>query len=183
VSAPGVWLITGIQASGKSTIADMLARTFDRAAHVRGGEFYRWAVTGWEQPSERAASKRARELLDLRYGLSAKVARECVAAGFTAVVQDNIYGDDVATWLDVVGVRPRRLVVLHPSVEAVVARDRERMRTTGKVAYRPGEFSPTGLAELLDATPKLGLWLDTTTQIPEDTVREVLSRSEEALVK
>jgi hypothetical protein len=110
------------------------------------------------------------------------VAREYVAAGFTAVVQDNIYGDDVTTWLDHVGVRPRRLVVLRPSVDAVVTRDRHRMRTTGKVAYRPGEFSPGGLAELLDATPRIGLWLDTTTQMPEDTIREILSRSAEALV-
>ena len=28
----GVWLVTGVQASGKSTVADLLARQFDRGA-------------------------------------------------------------------------------------------------------------------------------------------------------
>jgi cytidylate kinase len=45
---PGtVWLITGAQASGKSTVADLLANPFDRGVHIRGGQFYRWAVRGW----------------------------------------------------------------------------------------------------------------------------------------
>ena len=42
-----IWLITGAQASGKSTVADLLAREFERGVHVRGGQFYRWAVRGW----------------------------------------------------------------------------------------------------------------------------------------
>ena len=179
---PGVWLITGIQASGKSTVADLLARSFARGAHVRGGQFYRWAVTGWEHPTETHASERARQLLDLRYRLSALAARQYADAGFTAVVQDNIYGSDVRTWLDAVEVSPRHLVVLRPDVGVVVARDRERMQRTGKVAYRPGEFSPTGLDRHLDATPRVGLWLDTSRQTAGETVRTILHRSDEAVV-
>ena len=38
----GVWLVTGVQAAAKSTVADLLARQFDRGVHVRGGQFYRW---------------------------------------------------------------------------------------------------------------------------------------------
>jgi cytidylate kinase len=33
--------VRGIQAAGKSTIADLLARQFDLAVHIRGGQFYR----------------------------------------------------------------------------------------------------------------------------------------------
>ena len=179
---PGVWLITGIQASGKSTVADLLARGFPRGAHVRGGQFYRWAVTGWEHPTETSASERARQLLDLRYRLSALAAREYVDAGFTAVVQDNIYGPDVTTWLDAVQVSPRRLVVLRPGVDVVAARERERTSRTGKVAYRPGEFTPSGLDRHLERTPRVGLWLDTSRQTPEDTVRTILRRSADAVV-
>jgi adenylylsulfate kinase-like enzyme len=32
----GVWLVTGVRAAGKSTVADLLARQFDRGVHVRG---------------------------------------------------------------------------------------------------------------------------------------------------
>ena len=37
----GVWLVTGVQAAGKSTVADLLARQFDRGVHVRGGAIQR----------------------------------------------------------------------------------------------------------------------------------------------
>lgn len=68
----------------------------------------------------------ARRLLDLRYRLSAKVADEYCAAGFSTVVQDNIFGEDVLTWLQAVAARPRHLVVLRPSVAVVTERDKAR---------------------------------------------------------
>src|ERR1051325_2375185 len=111
-----VWLVTGAQASGKSTVADLLARQFERGVHVRGGQFYRWAVRGWVHVDEPDRAEEARRLLDLRYRLSARVADEYAAAGFECVVQDNIYGPDVVAWLESITARPRHLVVLRPSV-------------------------------------------------------------------
>jgi hypothetical protein len=123
-----------------------------------------------------------RRLLDLRYRLSAMVADEYARAGFDAVVQDNIYGADVGSWLDRVESRPRRLVVLRPRLEVVEGRERARRESTGKVAYRPGEVSPSDLDRALAETPTRGLWLDNSTQDPADTVREVLDRAAEAVV-
>ncbi len=60
---PGVWLITGAQASGKSTVADLLARHFERGVHVRGGQFHRWAVNGWVQFDDPERQDEARRLL------------------------------------------------------------------------------------------------------------------------
>jgi cytidylate kinase len=95
----GVWLVTGAQASGKSTVADLLARRFEHGVHVRGGQFYRWAVRGWVHAND-PNHQEARRLLDLRYELSSTVADQYAAAGFMTVVQDNIYGVDVERWLD-----------------------------------------------------------------------------------
>jgi predicted kinase len=44
-----VVLITGVMASGKSTVAELLARQLPRAAHIRGDVFRRMVVSGREE--------------------------------------------------------------------------------------------------------------------------------------
>ncbi len=178
----GVWLVTGIQAAGKSTVADLLSRQFNPAVHIRGGQFYRWATSGWVHPGGSELSDEARRHLDLRYRLSALSADEYCAAGFTAIVQDNIFGSDVTRWLDQIRGRPRQLVVLRPSVKIVAERDAERHARTGKAAYRPGGFTIEGLDAEIDATPRIGLWLGTSNQSPRETVQEIIGRRAEAVV-
>lgn len=176
-----LWLVIGVQAAGKSTVSDLLAREFEHGVHIRGGQFYRWAVGGWVHPSVEFSDE-ARRLLDLRYRLSAQAAHEYCRAGFTTVVQDNIFGEDVPTWLRDANVQPSHLVVLRPSVSVVKERDQVRQRELGKVAYRPGGVSVEQLDEILATTPRIGLWLDTSSQIPAETVSEIMSRRNEAAV-
>jgi len=177
-----VWLITGAQAAGKSTVADLLARRHERGVHIRGGQFYRWAVRGWVQVGD-ADAEEARRLLDLRYELSSTVADGFAAAGFTTVVQDNIYGADVDRFVDRLRCEERYLVVLRPSIEIVERRDAERQRLIGKVAYRDG-FTPVLNDELVASTRReFGLRLDTSAQTPEASVDEILARRREAMVR
>ncbi|MHB8448886.1 MAG: AAA family ATPase [Mycobacteriales bacterium] len=179
VDGAGIWLITGAQASGKSTVAELLALRFTKSVHVRGGQFYRWALRGWVHFDD-ANRDEALRLLQLRYRLSAQVAETYAEAGFTSVVQDNIYGADVVRWLAMVGARPVHLVVLRPSVEVLVARHEQRRRATGKVAYR-GAYTPERNDADLATTPsQLGLWLDTSALSAEETVDEILGRATEA---
>jgi hypothetical protein len=164
-------------------VADLLARRFERGVHVRAGQFCRSAVRGWVHVGQPGGDDdEVRRLLELRYRLSSLVADEYAAAGFTTVVQDNIYGPDVEAWLDRIAARPRHLVMLRPSVAVVEQRDEERRRHLGKVAYRDG-FTPALNDEHLGATRRdLGLWLDTSKQAPDETVDEILARRQEAVV-
>jgi predicted kinase len=177
----GVWLVVGVQASGKTTVADGLARRFDRGVHVQGGQFYRWAVRGWVHHDD-PRSDEARRHLDLRYRLSASTADAYCAEGFTTVVQDNLYGSDVVEWLERVHARPRHLVVLRPSLEVVAGRDAARTAATSKVAYGPGRDTIANLDALLDATPRLGLWIDSSNLSADETVDMILSRAGESIV-
>lgn len=138
-------------------------------------------MRGWVHvgdPDEREA----RRLLDLRYRLSALTASEYATAGFTTIVQDNMYGDDVERWLETVRAEAKYLVVLRPRIEVVEARDAHRRRTTGKVAYRGG-FTPAINDEHVASTRHdRGLWLDTSDQSPEQTVGEILAQGHIARV-
>jgi hypothetical protein len=177
----GVWLVIGVQAAGKSTIADLLARRFDRGVHLRGAQFYRWAVRGWVHTGP-ANQSGARADLELRYRLAGLVADQYAAAGSTTVVQDNIFGADVVAWLRELASRPRHLVVLRPSADVVRQRDDARRRETGKVAYRPDGHTVEELDGFLAQTPPVGLWLDTSSMTAAATVDEIVRRQPEAVV-
>ena len=144
-------------------------------------QFYRWAVSGWIHPWDTDPNE-ARKLLDLRYRLSALAAAEYCDAGFTTVVQDNIFGEDIRTRPQSVQVRPRHLVVLRPSVAVVIERDQARQREPGKIASAPGRRMLTNSIGCSQLPLRIGLWLDTSTQTPIKTVQTILKRQPEAAV-
>jgi predicted kinase len=171
-----VVVVTGVMASGKSTVAQMLASRLPRAAHVRGDVFRRMIVAG---RSEMAPGDPDDTLdqLRLRYRLAALVADEYAAAGFTAVLQDIVLGPALTDYVAALRSRPRYLVVLAPRPDVVAAREAARDKT-GYVDWTVATLDDS----LRHDTPRLGLWLDTSEQTAEQTVDEVLSRLAEALV-
>jgi predicted kinase len=171
-----VIVITGIMAAGKSTVAALVAARLPRAAHVRGDVFRRMVVSGRAEmtPGEPAEARRQ---LDLRYEMSAHIADRYAAAGFTAVVQDVILGPDLRGYLARIRTRPRYAVVLAPRPEVVAAREAAR----DKRGY--GDWTVAMLdGSLRRDTPRIGLWLDSSDQTPEETAGEVLTRLAEAEV-
>ena len=171
-----VILVTGIQAAGKSTVAQLLAERLPRAAHVHGDEFRRSIVSGRVEitPDEPAE---AIEQLWLRYKLSAMVADEYAAAGFTAVVQDVILGTDVAEYARLVRTRPRFLITLAPRPDVVAARELARPKS----GY--GDWTVESLYTYLHQAPAdLGFWVDSSAQTPTETVDTILQNLDRALV-
>ncbi|MGW6456601.1 AAA family ATPase [Streptomyces sp. NPDC055078] len=172
-----VVLVTGVMASGKSTVAQSLAERLPRAVHVRGDVFRRMVVSGRVEMGS-ADTDEALAQLRLRYRLSAAVADTYAEAGFTAVVQDIVIGGELPSYVGLVRTRPLYVVVLAPDPGTVAAREAARPKT----GYGKG-LTVEGLdRELRGLTPRVGLWLDTSAQTPDETVAEILSRLGEAKV-
>lgn len=158
-------------AAGKSTVAKALARRLPRSVHLSGDTFRKMIVNGRVEMTP-APSAEALRQLHLRYDVAARVAEGYVAAGFTVVLQDVILGPELPAMVDRIGARPLLVVVLAPRPEVVAARERDRPKT----GY--GDWSPEQLdAGLRTGTPRIGLWLDTSEQRPDETVDEILARA------
>jgi len=168
-----VVLITGVSAAGKSTVADRLARRFERGVHVRGDVFRRMVVAGREEMTATPSDEALRQLR-LRYRLGAETADAYHRAGFSVVVQDVVIGSLLADYVAAIRSRPLVVVVLTPRPDVVAEREAAR----GKVAYRDGLAGLAHLDRVLrDETPPLGLWLDTSDQQPDETVDEIVDRA------
>jgi chloramphenicol 3-O-phosphotransferase len=174
---PSIILITGIMASGKSSVAQHLAERLEKSVHLRGDLFRRMIVNGRADIGS-PLSDSALAQLRLRYQVAAEAAHLFCAAGFTVVYQDIILGPLLKDVVDMLRDRqPLYVIVLCPSPEVVAQRAAGR----GKVAYT--SWTPAALdQELRSNTPRLGLWLDSSTQSVEQTVDAILSRIENAMV-
>ncbi|MGV9680439.1 AAA family ATPase [Nocardia sp. NPDC003482] len=167
-----VYLITGIQAAGKSTVAQALAERLPRSAHVRGDAFRRFVVGGRAEMGPEPGPE-ALAQLRLRHRIAARVADEYAAAGFTAVVQDVFLGEMLPYMIDRVRTDPLHVVVLAPRPEAVARRE------AGRAENAYGAFTVADLDAVLRAeTPRVGLWLDTSDLTVGQTVTEILDRAE-----
>jgi cytidylate kinase len=165
-------VVTGIPASGKSTVAELLTRRFASGVHVKGDVFRRMVVAGREEmtaePTEEAWAQ-----LRLRYRLGAATAEAYHEAGFAVVVQDVVVGEVLAPYVASISRRPLVVVVLAPRPDVVAAREAARAKT----AYRADMSGITAMDQgLREATPRIGLWLDTSEQTREETVDEIVRR-------
>ena len=161
-------LITGIPASGKSTVAQQLAQEIPNSVHLRGDLFRRMIVNGRIDMGPKPSGA-AFEQLHLRYRIAAAAAREYLNAGFSVIYQDVILGEQLNEVIGYYHQYPLHIVVLCPSQEAVARREADRT----KRGY--GFFSVDELDRVLHTeTPRLGLWLDTTDLGVDETVSRIL---------
>jgi hypothetical protein len=172
VAARPVVLVTGISASGKSTAADLLARRFARGVHVRGDAYRRMVVAGREEMTADPSPEAWRQLR-LRHRMAAATADTFHAEGFAVVLQDVVLGAVLSEVVDAIRSAPLVVVVLAPSAEAVAAREAGRAKT----GYPEGHATIAQLDRALrHDTPRIGLWVDSSDQAPEQTVDEIVRR-------
>jgi GrpB-like predicted nucleotidyltransferase (UPF0157 family) len=168
---PLVYLITGPMAAGKSTVARLLASRFPRGVHLEGDFFRRSIVTGREEVTAELRPE-AMDQLRLRYRLAAAAADTYADAGFSVALEDVVAGRLLGDHRAMIRSRPCHLIVLLPSAEAIAAREAGR----GKQGY--AAWTIEALRDgFVTSTPRVGIWLDTTDMTPDETVREILTRT------
>ncbi|KQL49836.1 phosphotransferase [Brevibacillus choshinensis] len=174
----GIYLITGIMASGKSTVAQLLAEKFEKSVHLRGDVFRRMIVS-WREETLPDATDEAIRQLRLRYKLAAAAADTYFNAGFTVVLQDVMLGAMLQETVDLIQNTPLHVIVLCPSQEAVETREAAR----AKKGYGLWDVSELD-RQLREETPRIGMWIDTTELSAEETVEQIWLRARgEARVK
>ncbi|MFH8553478.1 AAA family ATPase [Streptomyces celluloflavus] len=170
---PGVIVISGISAAGKSTVAQALAERLPRSAHVRGDTFRRMVVNGQVHMTAEAPPEAVAQLR-LRYRLAAASADAYVEAGFTAVLQDILLGEHLLEITEMIRSRPLAVVMLAPDPDVVARREEKRSKTGYGSDWQPKDLDKV----LRDGTPRIGLWLDTSHQTVDECLRPRRPRRE-----
>jgi predicted kinase len=166
-----LFVISGVSASGKSTVARLLAERFERGVCVPGDAIREMVVSGRVEVRPDAGEEPLRQLV-LRYAGALSVAGVYLNGGFDVVVEDVIVGPILREFLSLVPVPEFHLVFLDPDTATLERREQER----SKIAYGPDRWSVGGLqAVLREETDRIGLWLDTSGLNAEQTVDAILS--------
>ncbi|NNG39345.1 AAA family ATPase [Flexivirga sp. ID2601S] len=172
-----LFVITGAQAAGKSTVGQALAEGLRKAVFIDGdtiGGMVASGAAGMSQPP----TVEAIEQLFLRYAGALTLADVYRAAGFDAVIADNIFGTFLDDFLSIAAPAEVHLVMLTPSVDAIYQREEGRRKN----AYRDG-FTVESLVDSVEhGTRRVGLWIDNTNLSVAQTITQILQRADEALV-
>ena len=169
------FLISGIPGAGKTTVARALAAQLPRSAHIEGDLVGEFIVSGFVAP-QGPPQDEARRQLQLRRDNMRDLADSYAAAGFVPVVDDVVVAPSVlAGYLDGLRCRPLLFVQLAPSLDVVRQRDAARH----KHFFDMWKHLDT---EMRSWPAEPGLWLDTSRLTVEETVSQILARTDEAVV-
>ena len=169
-SGPTLFVVSGTQGAGKSTVAQALARRFDPGAWVSADALHKMIVSGGRWPAADAYSGTAERQLRLRLKNACLLGQSFVQDGVTAVLDDIVIGSRVDELLQHLAGERFVFVMLTPRLDVV----RERECGRGTELWKQWEWLDD---EIRTKTPRIGLWLDNSDQTPDETVDEIMARA------
>jgi adenylylsulfate kinase-like enzyme len=165
------FIITGIPGVGKTTIARALAARFPIAAHVEADRLHEMILSGGLWPHHEPRGEAMRQLR-LRARNAALLATSFSRSGIVPIVDDVIVGRDrLAIYRRGIASRPLTLVVLSPSLEVALERDRHR-----EYKHVGDKWSHLDARQRLELA-NFGLWIDSSGLTPEQTVEAILAEA------
>lgn len=160
-----LFVISGTQGAGKTTVSSLLARRFARGVHVSADVLQKMVVSGSQWPEAHETSinddheGEAVAQLRLRLRNMCLLGRSFLSDGFTAVLDDIIVGRRLAHLREDLCGQEFMFVMLVPHNNVV----RERESQRGTQLWREWEWLTDSVAT---TTPRIGLWLDTPRRPP-----------------
>lgn len=164
-----LFVVSGMQGAGKTTVAALLARRFVRGVHVSADVLHKMILSGGQWKSERGPEEDADAQLRLRLHNTCLLGASFFDAGFTAVLDDIIIGARVQHLLEELAGRSFIFVMLTPSLDAV------KLREAGRGTRLHEQWGWMD-EEIRSGTRRIGLWIDTSAQTADETVDEIMAR-------
>jgi predicted kinase len=169
---PGCLIVTGMPASGKSTVTRLVAQRLPRAARIDADEVHAMIVTGRVRFDSGSAEEAARQG-ELRAFNVCALANNFTDAGFTAII-DEVVPDrgDFDWYVEKLRGRPLLFVVLAPPLEVCQQRNAARPESD-RVDYDFSDYYHSMHTELNG----IGWWLDSSPLTPEETAAAIVARA------